>query len=86
MNKVIPWWNLLGNLAERTTLLAEVDDEADATTLGAAHALFDGVDQVWLTCADVRAKHVGTIAYGRAVSQKSRSRMTRSYIHRGRAA
>lgn len=44
---------LLGDLTQRTTFLAEVHDEANATTLYTANAFFDGIDQVGLTCADV---------------------------------
>jgi hypothetical protein len=39
---------LLGDLAQRTAFLAEVDNEANAPALGGTHALFNGVNEIRL--------------------------------------
>jgi hypothetical protein len=44
----------LGHLAERTTFLPEVDDDADTTALGASHALFNRIHQVRLAARAVQ--------------------------------
>lgn len=54
---------ILGDFAERTTLFAEVHDEADAAALSDTDALLDGVDQVWLARADVGAEDVRSVTY-----------------------
>ena len=52
----------LRHLAQRASLLAEVDDEARAAGLGAADALLDGVGQVRAAGADVGAEDVRAVA------------------------
>lgn len=53
----------LSDFSESAAFFAEVHNDADATTLCAPYALLNGEDQVGLAGADVRAKHVRTIAY-----------------------
>ena len=55
--------NVLGDFAEGTAFLAEVDDKSDAPTLCCADALFDGVDEVGFAGADVGAEDVGAVAF-----------------------
>ena len=54
--------DVLGHLAEGTTLLAEVDDETNPSALGTTNALLNGVGEVRFTCADVGAEDVRTVA------------------------
>lgn len=54
---------VLCDLTEGATFFAEVDDDADATGLRGLDALFDGVYEVGLACADVRSKHVRSVTY-----------------------
>jgi len=54
---------VLGDLAERAALLAEVDDDADAAALRGADALLDGENKVRFARADVRAEYVRAVAF-----------------------
>lgn len=70
--------DLLGDLAEGATLLAEVNDETNATALRTTDALLDGVNQVRLTCADIGAEDVGTVACqpGKSMKRSRRTKLT----------
>lgn len=72
--------DLLGDLAEGTTLLAEVNDETNATALRTTDALLDGVDQVRLTCADIGAENVGTVACQSSKSMKQSRRTKLTFV------
>lgn len=76
--------DVLGDLAERTTLFTEVHHETDATTLCHPNALFDGVYQVWLAGADVRAENIRTVTCSdRWVSEGGlHARQEMAYIRR----
>ena len=52
----------LGHLPERSPLLPEVHDKAGTACLRAPDALFDAVNQIRPTRADVGAENVGTVA------------------------
>ena len=54
--------NILCDFTERTPFLSEVYAYANASTLCAAHALFDGEYEIWLAGADIRAEDIGAIA------------------------
>src|SRR6478735_3299868 len=53
----------LGHLTEGASLFAIIDDDAKPAGLSGAYAFLDAVQQVWATGADVRAEHVGAIAF-----------------------
>src|SRR6185295_17143109 len=52
-----------GHLAEGAPFLAVVDYDAESTRLGTACAFFDAVDEVRSAGADIRAEHVGAVAF-----------------------
>ena len=47
--------NTLGDLAQRTTFFAEIDNKTDAATLSATDALFNSIYEVRFACANVGA-------------------------------
>jgi hypothetical protein len=54
---------VLGDLTQCTTFLAEVNDEANSAALSAADALLDGIDEVGLAGADVGTEDVGAVTF-----------------------
>ena len=51
------------DLAERAAFLAVVDDDAEPAGLSGARAFLDAVEQIGTAGADVRAEHVGAVAF-----------------------
>lgn len=58
----------LGHLAQRPTLLSEVDHHTTAAVLSFLDGLLDAEDQVRTACADVRTKNVAAVALESSVS------------------
>ena len=52
---------VLSHFAEGTPFLAEIDHDADATSLSTVYTLLDSIDEVWFASANVRSKDVGTV-------------------------
>jgi len=54
---------VLGDLAERSALLAKIDDESATSLLGGFDAFLDGVREVRAARADVASEDVGSVAF-----------------------
>jgi hypothetical protein len=54
-------WFLLGHFAKRTAFFAEVDNNADTSTLCSVDAFLDSIGKIWLASTNVRSEDVRTI-------------------------
>lgn len=61
--QTVQYVRLLGDFSKSTTFFPEVDDQADATSLGAPNGLFDSEDEVRLARADVGTEDIRAVAW-----------------------
>jgi len=52
----------LGDFSKSASLFTEVDDYTNASILCTMNAFFNGVSEVWLASANVRAEDIRTVA------------------------
>jgi hypothetical protein len=56
-------YEILGNLAESPTFLAEIDHNTATTFLSFLDSLFYAKDEVWTACADIGSENVTAVAF-----------------------